>query len=61
MFSPADVFIEYNNMIDYIYDSVEGKQEWSFDIFRNKALIFLSKIRHDIGLYEDSIEYHGTR
>lgn len=61
MFAPANVFDDYNHMIDYVYDAVEGKQEWGFNIFRSKALIFLSNVRHDIGLYEDPVEYNGTR
>lgn len=61
MFAPVDVFNEYNNMIDYIYDSAEKKQVWGFDIFRGKALLFLSAVRLDIGLYRDSVKYNGTR
>ncbi len=61
MFAPQDVFDTYNDMIDYIYDSFEKKQDWEFDTFRDKALIFLSGIRRDIGLYDDSVHYNGTR
>ena len=61
MFAPSDVFDEFNVMIDYIYDSFEGKQEWSFNSFREKALSFLSKVRKDIGLYEDQVSYNGSR
>lgn len=61
MFAPLDVFNDYNEMIDYIYDAVEGQQAWSFEIFRTKALSFLSKVRVDIGLYKDAVEYKGTR
>lgn len=61
MFAPVNVFNEYNKMIDYIYDAVEGKQKWGFDIFRDKALAFLSGVRVDIGLYEDTVEYNGKR
>ena len=61
MFAPGNVFNEYNNMIDYVYDAVEEKQPWSFDIFRGKALIFLSEVRRDIGLYNDNLSYSGTR
>jgi hypothetical protein len=61
MFAPSPVFNEYNNMIDYIYDAVEEKQQWGFDIFRGKALIFLSEVRRDIGLYDDNVFYSGTR
>jgi len=61
MFAPVVVFNEYNNMIDYVYDAVDGKQKWGFDIFREKALKFLSEVRRDIGLYDDSVSYSGTR
>ena len=59
MSAPNVVFNEYNNMIDYIYDAVEEKQKWSFDVFRGKALIFLSEIRRDIGLYDDTLSYNA--
>ncbi|MDH2918415.1 MAG: hypothetical protein PXX73_04390 [Sideroxydans sp.] len=61
MFAPVTVFDKYNQMIDYIYDAVELKQTWRFDIFRGKALVFLSSVRGDIGLYTDAVEYNGTR
>lgn len=61
MFAPQEVFNKYNDMIDYIYDSVEGKETWSFSSFRDKALIFLSEVRRDVGLYQDEITYSGTR
>lgn len=61
MFAAKDVFNEYNDMIDYIYDSFEKKQIWSFSNFRKKALIFLNKVRNDIGLCKNDISYKGTR
>jgi len=61
MFAPNKVFIEYNHMIDYLYDAIEGKQAWSFDNFRARALTFLTEIRRDIGLYDDSLSYNGAR
>lgn len=61
MFAPVNVFHEYNRMIDYIYDSVDGKEKWEFKVFRTKALTFLSNVRQDIGLYPDSVQYIGTR
>lgn len=61
MFAPKDVFKEYNNLIDYVYDSVDGIQEWSFVTFRDKAMVFLSHIRKDIGLQNDFVSYEGTR
>ena len=61
MFEPKEVFEEFNTMIDYVYDSFEEKQQWSFDEFRNKALKFLSMVRKDVGLFEDTISYSGTR
>ncbi|WP_309399080.1 hypothetical protein [Cerasicoccus maritimus] len=61
MFAPNKVFEEYNLIIDYIYDSFEGKQTWEFSTFRNKALIFLSEIRRDINLHNDDVTYTGSR
>ncbi|WP_026970934.1 hypothetical protein [Aliagarivorans marinus] len=61
MFAPHTVFEKYNDMIDYIYDSVEGKQQWTFNMFRDKALVFLSEVRRDVGLYQDNVTYDGSR
>ena len=61
MFSPMPVFAEYNDMIDYVYNSFEGKEVWSFERFRAKALQFLSLVRGDIGLYQDAVSYDGSR
>lgn len=61
MFAPEAVFIEYNAMIDYVYDSFEGKATWSFPEFRIRALKFLSLVRADIGIYTDELRYVGTR
>ena len=61
LFAPQEVFNKYNEMIDYIDDFFEGEQEWAFDTFRQKALVFLSEVRRDVGLYQDEIRYSGTR
>lgn len=61
MFAPAQVFNEYNNLIDYIYNAFEGKEVWSFPEFRVRALKFLSLVRADIGLYADGVSYNGNR
>jgi hypothetical protein len=61
MFAPLNVFHEYNSIIDYIYDSVEGKAIWTFSEFRNRALKFLTAIRSDIGIYHDEVTYSGSR
>jgi hypothetical protein len=61
MFSPEAVFIEYNTLIDYVYDSFDGKATWSFPEFRIRALKFLSLVRADIGIYTDELRYMGTR
>lgn len=61
MFAPVNVFDEYNWMIDYIYNCAEGKEAWSFAEFRVRALKFLSLVRADIGLYNDTLIYNGSR
>lgn len=61
MFAPKAVFDEYNCMIDYVYDSFEGKAMWSFPEYRIRALRFLSLVRADIGVYTDNLCYTGTR
>lgn len=61
MFAPLPVFDEYNNMIDYIYNAFEGKEVWSFPEFRVRALKFLTLVRSDIGLYQDTVTYKGSR
>ena len=50
-----------NKLIDYLYDSFEGKEEYSFEQFREIAMKFLSDIRKDIGIYQDEISYSGNR
>lgn len=61
MFAPDYVYHSYNRLIDYLYNSFEGKEEYSFEKFREIAMKFLSDIRKDIGIYEDEIVYAGNR
>ena len=60
LFAPQNVFEAFNDMIDYIYDSLE-KEDFLFHVFRIKALTFLSEMRKDIGIYKDSVSYKGHR
>jgi len=46
---------------DYIYDSLEGSREYSYNEVRQKAMKLLSEIRKDIGIYSDEISYKGSR
>jgi len=43
-----------------MYDSLEN-DEYSFSVFREKALSYLSEMRKDIGIYSDDISYKGHR
>jgi len=61
MLAPADVFDEYNALIDYLWDVTESKKPWNFQEFRDKGLVFLSMVRKDIGLHSDSVRYTGER
>lgn len=61
MFAPSEIFDQYNGLVDYVYDVMEEKVQWSFPTFREKALRFLSSVRKDIGLHDDSVSYKGTR
>ena len=61
MFAPKDVFDNYNHIIDYIFDTMDGKATWSFETFRDKALHMLSLMRRDVGLYQDDLTYTGNR
>ena len=61
MFGSREVFEEYNKMMDYLFNSIEKKEDWSFSEYRKKGLIFLTKVRRDIGLYNDELKYKGTR
>lgn len=61
MFAPSDVFASYNDLIDFLYDSLEGKSQFTFPEFRNRALLFLTQIRRDIGVFKDELTYNGTR
>lgn len=61
MFAPKQVFDEYNHMIDFLYDTIERGEIWSFEAVRTRALKFLSLVRRDIGLYNDDVTYDGLR
>ncbi len=61
MFAPDYVFHSFNDLIDYLYNCFENKEEYSFIEFRNRGLKVLSNIRKDIGIYEDELEYQGNR
>jgi hypothetical protein len=60
LFAPQNVFDAFNDMIDYIYDSLDD-ESYMFSEFRVKALVFLSEMRKDIGIYKDSVTYNGSR
>jgi hypothetical protein len=60
LFAPLNVFESFNSMIDYIYDSLE-KGDFEFEVFRVKALSYLSEMRKDIGIYQDEVSYNGHR
>jgi hypothetical protein len=60
LFAPQKVFDAFSNMVDYIYDSIE-KNNFDFIVFRNMALMYMSEMRKDIGIYHDEIKYNGNR
>ncbi|EMV2056973.1 TPA: hypothetical protein NKO75_004506 [Vibrio parahaemolyticus] len=60
LFAPQPVFQAFNDMVDYFYDSLENG-DYSFYVFRDKALVFLSEMRKDIGIYGDEVKYKGNR
>jgi len=60
LFAPQNVFEAFNNMIDYVYDSIETGS-YDFGVFRDKALQYLSEMRRDIGIYNDNVSYNGSR
>lgn len=61
MFASDEVFTAYNAVIDYMFDSLEGKRAYSFNEFRLIALRFLSAVRRDIGFHSSELTYHGSR
>ena len=60
LFAPQNVFNAFNEMIDYMYNSLENRN-YSFHEFRVKALAYLSEMRKDIGIYNDDVTYNGDR
>ncbi len=60
LFAPQSVFESFNEMIDYIYNSLDDTS-YEFPIFREKILNLLSEMRKDIGIYKDSVIYRGNR
>ena len=61
MFAPSYVFHSFNELIDYLNNSFEGKEQYSFERFREMSMQFLSNIRKDIGIQTDEIKYIGNR
>jgi len=60
LFASQNVFDSYNDLLDYIYNSLEN-QNYTFPEFREKALKLLSEMRKDIGIYSDNVSYKGSR
>lgn len=60
LFAPQYVFDSFNDMIDYLYSSLETRT-FDFHKFRTLALKFLSDARKDIGIFTDDIAYNGYR
>ena len=61
MFAPISVIQAYSRLIDYVLDSMEKPEIYSFSTFRNYAFECLSEIRKDIGIHSDSVTYDGHR
>ena len=59
MFAPDYVYHSYNKLIDYLYNSFEGTEEYSFVQFREIAMRFLSDIRKDID--DRWVRLHGLK
>lgn len=61
MFSPLSVFEKFNSLIDYLYNCLEGKETYTFHLFRYHSLEFFTEIRKDIGVHSDELIYRGSR
>lgn len=61
LFAPQNVFDDYNAMIDYLYNSLDAKDIYTFVEFRKYAMKLLSSMRKDIGIYKNEIIYNGNR
>ena len=61
MFAAPDAFEAYNTVIDYLFDSLEGKLLFDFDKFRLLGFAFLVAARKDIGIAGEELVYRGTR
>lgn len=61
MFAPLPVFEAYNEIIDYLFDCLEGKRTNEFAEFRRLALRMLNEIRRDIGVSEEELVYRVHR
>lgn len=60
LFASQEVFASFNELLDYMFNSLES-ESYMFEGFRERALILLSAMRKDIGIYTDVVEYKGTR
>lgn len=60
MFSTLAVFETYNALIDYSFDCLEAKQNFSFPEFSTYCYKMLNEIRRDVGISEELV-YRGNR
>ena len=61
LFAPQSVLDAYDDFVDYVFDSLEGKNRYDWSAIRNKGLKLLNQMRADIGIAEGYALYNGNR
>ena len=59
MFATISAFESYNSVVDYLFDSLEGKRQFHFDAFRVLGFQFLTAVRQDVGIADGELVYRG--
>jgi len=61
MLAPQNVLDSYDNLIEYIFEVLEGKNVYEFTEVRRRALVMLNTVRVDVGIGDAQVTYNGNR
>ncbi len=61
MLAPQGVMDVHDNLIEHLYDVIQGHKAYEWDEVRKSCLLFLNEIRKDVGLNTNPITYNGNR
>jgi hypothetical protein len=61
LFASTDVLEAYDEVVDYVLDTLEGRVEYAWPTVRTLALKTLNRARADVGLTTGEVSYKGRR